>query len=105
MRLLQDRKQALENKFAHEAELEFKTDARRNKLLGLWAAKKLAISGDAAEEFAAEYVKTTLSPTPRRCVVDKATQDLMGHVSAAEIHNKLTELTPHARKGVLETTR
>lgn len=51
------RKGAFESKFAHDAELQFKAEARRNKLLGLWAADLMGISGDAALEYAKEVIK------------------------------------------------
>jgi len=51
-----DRETSFENKFKHDKELEFKATARRNKLLGLWAAGKLGLSGAAADAFAKEVV-------------------------------------------------
>ncbi len=54
---LKSRKDAFENKFAHDEELKFKSMARRNKLLGLWAAEKLGKSGDDADAYAREVVK------------------------------------------------
>jgi len=51
------REEGFENKFAHDEELRFKATARRNKLLGLWAAELLGKSGDAAEEYAKEVVR------------------------------------------------
>ncbi|RCS24404.1 DUF1476 domain-containing protein [Phyllobacterium salinisoli] len=53
---MDDRKDAFENKFAHDAELKFKAEARRNKLLGLWAAEKLGKTGDEAAAYAREVV-------------------------------------------------
>ncbi len=53
---IKDRKDAFENKFAHDAELRFKAEARRNKLLGLWAAEKLGKTGDEAEAYAKEVI-------------------------------------------------
>ena len=53
---LDDRKNAFENKFAHDEELRFKAMARRNKLLGLWAAEQMGKSGDAAEAYAKEVI-------------------------------------------------
>lgn len=50
------REDAFEAKFARDEELRFKAEARRNKLLGLWAAEKLGKSGDAAEAYAKEVV-------------------------------------------------
>ena len=50
------REEGFEKKFAHDEELRFKANARRNKLLGLWAAEKLGISGDAANAYAKDVV-------------------------------------------------
>ena len=50
------RKDAFESKFAHDAELQFKAEARRNKLLGLWAAGLLGKTGAAADAYAKEIV-------------------------------------------------
>ena len=52
------RQEGFEKKFAHDEELRFKAQARRNKLLGLWAAEKLGKSGDDAEAYAMEVVKS-----------------------------------------------
>lgn len=51
------REEAFEAKFAHDEELRFKATARRNKLLGLWAAEKLGLAEDKAEEYAKEVVR------------------------------------------------
>ncbi|WP_223478671.1 DUF1476 domain-containing protein [Oricola indica] len=53
---MKDREDAYENKFAHDQELRFKAMARRNKLLGLWAAEKLGKSGAEAEAYAKEVI-------------------------------------------------
>ena len=51
------RQEGFESKFAHDEDLKFRAMARRNKLLGLWAAEKLGISGDEAEAYARSVVK------------------------------------------------
>ena len=51
------RQEGFESKFAHDEDLKFRATARRNKLLGLWAAEKLGISGDEAEAYARPVVK------------------------------------------------
>ncbi|MGL4527206.1 MAG: DUF1476 domain-containing protein [Aestuariivirga sp.] len=53
---IDDRKDAFEKKFAHDEELRFKATARRNKLLGVWAAEKLGKSGADAEAYAKTVV-------------------------------------------------
>jgi hypothetical protein len=50
------REEGFEKKFAHDEELRFKANARRNKMFGLWAAEKLGISGDAANVYAKDVV-------------------------------------------------
>jgi hypothetical protein len=54
---IDDRGDAFENKFAHDEALQFKAEARRNKLLGLWAAELLGKTGDAAQEYAKEVIR------------------------------------------------
>ena len=50
------REEGFEKKFAHDEELRFKASARRNKLLGLWAAEKMGLTGPAADAYAKEVV-------------------------------------------------
>ena len=50
------RQEGFEKKFAHDEELQFKANARRNKLLGLWAAGKMGMSGDEADAYAKTVV-------------------------------------------------
>ena len=51
------RQEAFESKFAHDEELRFKAVARRNKLLGLWAAEKIGLDADKAQDYAKEVVR------------------------------------------------
>ncbi|MDD3444376.1 MAG: DUF1476 domain-containing protein [Zavarzinia sp.] len=51
-----EREQGFEAKFAHDEEKRFRAVARRNKLLGLWAAEKLGLSGEAADAYAKEVI-------------------------------------------------
>ncbi|WP_350334807.1 DUF1476 domain-containing protein [Coralliovum pocilloporae] len=57
MTTFDQREDAFERKFAHDEELRFKAEARRNKLLGLWAAEKLGLSGEKAADYAKEVVR------------------------------------------------
>ena len=57
MNTFDQRKEGFEKKFAHDEELQFKAQARRNKLLGLWAAELMGISGDDADAYAKEVIK------------------------------------------------
>jgi hypothetical protein len=56
MTSMKDREQGFEKKFVMDEELRFKANARRNKLLGLWAAEKLGKTGEAADAYAREVV-------------------------------------------------
>lgn len=67
---------AFENKFAHDAELKFKAEARRNKLLGHWAAELLGKSGDDAEDYAKEVVRSDFDEPGDEDVFRKVQADL-----------------------------
>jgi hypothetical protein len=70
------REEGFEKKFAHDEELRFKANARRNKLLGLWAAEKLGISGDAANVYAKEVVMADFEEAGEEDVFKKVRTDL-----------------------------
>lgn len=70
-----DRERAFEKRFAMEEELRFKATARRNKLLGLWAAEKMGISGSEAEEYAKSVVKADFEAPGDDDVVGKVLAD------------------------------
>ena len=56
MNTMKDREDAFEKKYAHDEELRFKAEARRNKALGLWAAGLMGKSGEDAEAYAKEVI-------------------------------------------------
>lgn len=70
------REDAFEKKFAHDEELQFKAAARRNKLLGLWAAEKMGIAGDAAVDYAKTVVEADLAEAGDADVLGKVFADL-----------------------------
>ncbi|HMK78750.1 MAG TPA: DUF1476 domain-containing protein [Xanthobacteraceae bacterium] len=70
------REEAFENKFAHDEELRFKATARRNKMLGLWAAEKLGLSGDAAKSYALDVVMSDFEDTSDHDAFKKVHRDL-----------------------------
>ena len=69
------REEAFENKFAHDEELEFKSFARRNKALGLWAAEKLGKTGPAADAYAKEVIAAELEEAGDEDVFRKIRKD------------------------------
>jgi hypothetical protein len=70
------REEGFERQFAHDEELRFKATARRNKLLGLWAAEKLGLSGAAAEDYAKTVVKADFEEAGDDDVFRKIRADL-----------------------------
>jgi len=71
----EDREKGFERKFAHDEELKFRATARRNKLLGLWAAEKLGLAGDEAQAYAREIVKADLAEPGEEDVFRKVRSD------------------------------
>jgi hypothetical protein len=70
------REEGFEKQFAHDEELKFKATARRDKLLGLWAAEKLGLAGPAAEAYAKEIVVADVEATGTYDVFGKIRKDL-----------------------------
>ena len=76
MTTFDNRKDAAEKKFAHDAELQFKANARRNKLLGLWAAGLLGKSGEDADAYAKSVVMSDFEEAGDDDVYRKVRADL-----------------------------
>jgi hypothetical protein len=92
---LRDREKAFENKFLHDAELKFKAEARRNKLLGLWVAERLGKSGDDAAAYAKEVVASDFEEAGDGDVVRKVIADLSAagqSVGEDELRSKMADL-------------
>lgn len=99
-----DRENAFENKFARDAEMQFKADARRNKLLGLWAAELLGKSGDAAADYAREVVKSDFEEAGDEDVYRKVSGDLGTKADEATIRAKMVELMAEAKAQLMSET-
>jgi hypothetical protein len=69
------REEGFEKQFAHDEELRFKANARRNKLLGRWAAEKLGLSGADAETYAREVVMADFEEAGDNDVLRKVSKD------------------------------
>ena len=102
MSTFEDRENAFENKFAHDAEMQFKAEARRNKLLGLWAADLMGKSGDEAGAYATEVVKADFEEAGDEDVYRKVSGDLGDKASEAEIRAKMTELLGVAKAQLMD---
>ncbi len=95
------REEGFEKKFAHDEELRFKAIARRNKLLGLWAAELLGKSGPDADAYAKEVVLADFEEAGDNDVVRKVVKDLEGKgVSEQDIRAKMAELLAQAVKQI-----
>ncbi len=92
MTTFDDRENAFENKFAHDAEMQFRAEARRNKLVGLWAAGLMGKSGDEAAAYAMTVVEADFEEAGIEDVVRKVAADLNGKASADEIRAKMAQL-------------
>ncbi len=70
------RKEGFENKFAHDADLRFKAEARRNKLLGAWAAELMGLKGSEATAYGSELIKADMQEAGDDDVFRKLRADL-----------------------------
>lgn len=101
MTTFDDRENAFESKFAHDNEMMFKAVARRNKLLGYWAAELLGKAGDDAESYAVEVVKSDFEEAGHEDVVRKVAGDLGDKATDNEIRAKMAELLSVAQKQLM----
>jgi hypothetical protein len=88
MATFDERKNAFEKKFAHDAEMQFRVEARANKLLGLWAAELLNKTGAEADAYAVEVIKSDLEEAGDEDVIRKVAGDLDSLATADEIRKK-----------------
>jgi hypothetical protein len=95
----EDREKGFERKFAHDQELKFKATARRNRLLGLWAAEQMGIAGDEAQAYAREVIKADLELPGDEDVFRKIRRDFDAKgvaLSDHQIRRKMTDLMGEA---------
>jgi hypothetical protein len=88
---MDDRRKGFESKWAHDAELRFKAEARRNRALGLWAAGEKGLTGQAAEDFADSVVAADFQEAGDEDVFRKLRSELDVSVSDAVIRDKMKE--------------
>ncbi len=93
MSSLDDRRDAFEKKFAHDEELRFRVEARACRLLGLWVAEKLSLTGTAAEDYAKQVIAANLK--------EKSFDDVK-HKVQADLKAKHIELSGHLLDRQLE---
>lgn len=108
MTTFEDREKSFEKKFAHDQELQFKAQARRNKLLGLWAAEKMGMSGADADTYAKSVVKADFDEPGDEDVFRKVQADLKGKgvtVADKDLRSAMEELLAKAKHQIMTETK
>ena len=104
MKSFDDRKNVAEKKFVLTAEQEFKIDARRNKLLGIWVADLIGKSGDDVTPYILEVIKSDMEEPGDDDVFRKIKQDIIAagvQLSDVEIRSRMDVLMTEARAQVV----
>jgi len=101
MSTFDERESAFENKYAHDEEMQFKAQARCNKLLGLWAAELMGKTGDEAAAYAKEVIIADFEEVGHEDVVRKVAADMGDLADADTIRQKMTELMALAKSQVM----
>jgi len=101
MSTFDERETGFESKFAHDQEMQFKAVARRNKLLGLWAADLLGKTGSDRDGYAIEVVKSDFEESGHEDVVRKVSGDLGSLASDEQIRTKMDELLVEAKAQIM----
>jgi hypothetical protein len=108
MTTFNDREKAFEQKFEHDQEIQFKVNARRNKLLGLWAAELMGKGGADAEAYAKDVVMADFEKPGDSDVVAKLMKDLAAAGKPTEEHTirkQADRLLDDAKKQVMTETK
>jgi len=103
MTTFNDREKGFESKFALDQEQEFRAVARRNKLLGYWAAERMGLEGDHREDYAKVVVKSDFEQPGDEDVLRKVFGDLKSagdSATEADVRMKMDELLAQAREQV-----
>tara|TARA_R110002074_G_scaffold57487_2_gene141451 strand:+ start:1316 stop:1630 length:315 start_codon:yes stop_codon:yes gene_type:complete len=102
MSTFDDRENAFENKYAHDAEMAFKAVSRRNKALGSWAAGLLGKTGADIAAYELEVIKADFEEDGDEDVVRKLVADLEGRADEATIRAKMGELLVAAKERLMK---
>lgn len=102
MSTFNERERAFETKFAHDAEMQFRAVARRNKALGLWAAALLGKSGKDADDYAMEVIRADFEEAGHEDVVRKVAADLGALSDPAAIRAKMDEFLAQAKADLID---
>jgi hypothetical protein len=100
-----DREKAFENMYARDQELQFKIVARRNRLLGMWAAKKMGLTEAEADAYARDVIRADFEEAGDDDVIRKLLGDLISagvDIDDAAIRQALEHKTVEARRQFIE---
>jgi len=106
--VFEDREKSYEAKWAHDEDLRFRTVARRNKLLGIWAAEQFGLTGPAAESYAHELLSLEVRGGRDEDIGKKLHEDFAGRgiaISDHAISRKMEELLAQAAEQVMRETK
>jgi hypothetical protein len=106
MTTFDEREKSFESKYKHDQEIQFKVHTRRNKLVGLWAAHKLGLSGDEADAYAKTVVAADFEHPGDEDLVGKILKDFEAKgikSSAAEIRKELEHQLPVAKQQIMQS--
>ena len=101
MSTFDERKKAFEKKFAHDSEIQFKVEARRNKMLGLWASDLLGKTEAEANDYVKEVIKADFQEAGDEDVYRKLAEDLGNLASEDEIREKISLLAIKAKDEIM----
>ena len=107
MTTFDDRERAFETKFAHDEEMKFRIAARRNRLLGQWAARQMGLSDAEADSYAKDVVRSDFEEAGDHDVVRKVLGDLTAagiETDEASVQEALRNKEIEARRQIIEST-
>ncbi len=96
-----DREKGFERKFANDQEVEFRINAKRNKLLAIWVANILKLNEEQKKNYIADVIKSDFQEAGDGDVFKKIKKDLTGkNIQDAEIRQKMSEFLEAAKKEI-----
>ncbi|MFM8541676.1 MAG: DUF1476 domain-containing protein [Chakrabartia sp.] len=105
MTTFDDRENAFENKFAHDQDMAFRVTARRNKLIGQWAAQKMGLTAEETDSYAKSVVQADFEEAGDEDVIRKLLGDLIAagvDTTDEDVRAAMSDLMVEARRQLME---
>jgi hypothetical protein len=99
-----DREEAFESKYKHDEDLRFRTNARRNKIFGLWAAEQMGLTGETAQHYARTVIQADMKLPGDEDVIEKVQTDLKEagiDMSEHRLSKRLEECFDEAKRQIM----